>query len=112
MKDPRSEQFNEVKKKEILDLKIEKCTFKVVLREDAYENTDIIPSRFFVTIQNEGINEEILKARFALGENIEKDKKSIVQNATTLKQYSVRILLALAAIYRLDKWIISINKAY
>eukprot|EP00171_Calliarthron_tuberculosum_P005813 IDg5813t1 len=47
--------------KEILSL-IERGTFKIVLREEAGENPNIIPCRFVLSIKNLGTDEELLKA--------------------------------------------------
>ena len=109
--DPRAAKFNEAKKQEILGL-IEKGTFKIVLKHEAGDDPNIIPCRFVLAIKNVGTNEEILKARFVLDGHKDKEKRSIVHNATTLKQSSIRILLALAAIFKFDIWSTDIKQAY
>ena len=110
-RDPRAKNFTEAKRKEIEGL-IKRGTFKIVLREEIGEHPNIIPSRFVLAIKKDGSDEEILKARFVLGGHRDKNSRTIVHNASTLKQSSIRMLLALAAIIGFNVWSINIKQAY
>jgi Reverse transcriptase (RNA-dependent DNA polymerase) len=54
----------------------------------------------------------VLKARLVLGGHKDRDKRHVVHNATSLKQSSIRILLALASILGFNIWSTDINQAY
>lgn len=110
-RDPRSGLFDEAKRREIEGL-LQRGTFKLVLREELPSNPNIVPSRFVLAIKREGNGEEVFKARFVLGGHIDKEKRNVVHSATTLKQSSIRIILALATIFGFDLWSTDINQAY
>ena len=109
--DPREKLFEDAKRKEIEEL-INRGTFKIVLQEDLPENANIIPSRFVLAIKNGENNKEVHKARFVLGGHRDKEKRTIVHNSTTLKQSSIRILLAMASIFGFKIWSTDIKQAY
>ena len=54
----------------------------------------------------------MFKARFILRGHRDRDKRRIVYNANTLKQSSIRFMLALASILGFDMWATDINQAY
>jgi hypothetical protein len=98
------------KQKELFGL-IERGTFRLVLREDAGSNPNIIPSRFVLSIKHES-GVEKLKARYFLGGHRDRDKRSQIHNTTNLKQQSIRIILALASLFGFDIWSSDDNQAY
>lgn len=71
-----------------------------------------MPSRFVLTIKHKNTGEEIWKARFVLGGHKDKGKDRVVHSATTLKQASIRLLIALATIFGFDMWSTDITQAY
>jgi transposase InsO family protein len=108
--DPRVALFDDAKRKELFGL-IERGTFRLVLREDAGPNPNIIPSRFVLGIKHES-GAERLKARFVLGGHRDRERKSLIHNSTTLKHQSVRLILALASVFGFDLWSSDVNQAY
>ena len=110
-KDPRTNGFEDAKQKELEGL-IGRGTFKLVLREEIESDPNIVPSRFVLAIKHLEDGKEHLKARFVLGGHRDRDKRSIVHNANTLKPVSIRLMLALASILGSDIWRTDINQAY
>ena len=110
-RDPRSGNFEEAKLKELKGL-IEKGTFKIVLREEAGERPNITPTRFVLGIKHGDNGSELLKARFILGGHRDRENPFLIHNSTTLPHHSVRILVALAAIFGFNLWSSDVNQAY
>jgi hypothetical protein len=110
-RDPRSGQFESAKRKELEGL-IKRGTFKLVLREELGRDPNIVPSRFVLAIKHQENGSELLKARLVLGGHRDRDKSRVVHSATTLKQSSVRLLLALAGMLDFDIWSTDITQAY
>ena len=109
--DPRTGQFDEAKWKELEGI-IKRGTFKQVLREEIGPNPNIVPSRIVLTIKRKENGKEMFKARFVFGGHRDRHKRKIVHSANTLKQSSIRIMLALASILGFDMWATDINQAY
>jgi Reverse transcriptase (RNA-dependent DNA polymerase) len=109
-KDDRAGLFDAAKREEILRL-IDVGTFELVVEEDAPKHPNIVPSRYVLSIKNkDGVVS--LKARFVLGGHRDNDRKSLVHATTTLKQQSVRILLALAALFGFEVTAADVIAAY
>jgi hypothetical protein len=102
--------FGEAKRAEVLSL-IDKGTFRIVVQEEAGDKPNIVPLRFVVAI-NEKDGEEILIARFVLGRHRDHDKKKLVHSSAILKQSSVRLLLATAAIMRFEVISADVTQAF
>jgi Reverse transcriptase (RNA-dependent DNA polymerase) len=94
--DDREANFGDAKRADVFSL-IDNDTFRIVVQEVAGDKPNIVPSRFVLAI-NEKDGEEVLKARFVIGGHRDRDKKKVVHSSAILKQSSVRILLATAAI--------------
>jgi hypothetical protein len=88
--DDREAHFGHAKRAEVLSL-IEKGTFRIVVQEETGDKHIIVPSRFVLAIKTKD-GKEVLKARFVLGRDRDRDKKKPVCSSTTLKQSSVRLL--------------------
>ena len=110
-KDPRAASFDQAKRDEIEGL-IERGTFRLVLRADTERTANIIPSRFVLAIKTSDDGTEVYKARFVLGGHRDKEKSSLVHNATNLRASSIRMLVALATAFGFDIWSTDINQAY
>jgi hypothetical protein len=67
------------------------------VQEEAGDKLNIVLSRFVLAIKEKD-GEEVLKARFVLGGHRDRDKKKLVHSSTTLKQSSIRLILATASI--------------
>lgn len=109
--DPRAAAFGEAKKREIEGL-LARGTFKLVRRQDAGPRPNVVPSRFVLTSKTQDDGSKLLKARFVLGGHRDRDRRRLVHNSNTLKQSSIRLLLALAAMYGFEVWATDINQAY
>ena len=109
-RDPRNAQFGEMKRREIEGL-LKRGTFKLVMKEELPEKPNIVPSRFVLAIKSVD-GDEVLKARYVLGGHMDREKRSVVHNATNLKQSSIRMPVALATILGFNLWSTDINQAY
>jgi hypothetical protein len=76
-------------------------TFCLVVKDDTVHKPDVVPSRFVLAIKTKD-GKDALKARFFLGGHRDRNKNKLVHSSTTLKQSSVRLLLATAAIMGFD----------
>ena len=83
--DPRSRTFEEEMSKELKGL-IEKGTIKIVLREEARERLNIIPTSFVLGIKHGDNGSELLKARFVLRGHRDREKPFFF---TTLQHDSI-----------------------
>ena len=99
--DPRSSLLDDEKKQELLGL-IEKGTFRIVLKENAGPNPNILPSRYVLAIKHAEDGSTKLKARFVVGGHKDTMKNSLPHNSPTIRPESLRILLALATILGMD----------
>lgn len=98
--DAREGLFSEEKRKELLGL-LERGVFKIVLREEAGDRPNIVPSRYVLAIKHSEKPDESprLKARFVLGGHVDKDRNRIVHDTRTVRPESTRMLIALATIF-------------
>jgi hypothetical protein len=62
-------------------------------------------------IKHESITER-LKARFVLGGHRDREKKSLINNSTTMTHQSVCLILALSSVFGFDLWSSDFNQAY
>jgi hypothetical protein len=102
--------FGDAKRAEVLSL-IDRGIFRIVVQEEAGDKPKIVPSRSVLVIKEKD-GEEVLKARFVLGGHRDRDKKKLVHSSTTLKQSSIRLLLATAAIMGFEVIIADVIQAY
>ena len=109
--DPRTDVFDEAKRKQLAGL-FKRGTFHLVLREEVGLKPNIIPTRFVLSIKRSDDDKEVLKARFVLGGHRDREKSSLVHTSTTLWHCSVRILIALAVIFGFDVWSSDVTQAY
>lgn len=90
--------FHSAKRKEIEDL-ICIGTWKVVYQEEVSEDANVIGGRFVLVIKDAETNNPLYKARFVAQGHLNRDKGSIIHTSNTLQQSSVRVLLAIAALF-------------
>ena len=111
--DPRSDsiEMGEAKKAEIRSL-LERGTFKVILREDIPRDGNVLSGRFVLTIKSTEYGKIKHKARYVIGGHRDKFKDLMVHSTSTLQPQSVRLLLALAAIFNFDIWTSDLRQAY
>jgi Reverse transcriptase (RNA-dependent DNA polymerase) len=89
---------------------IDRGTFSLVVK-DTVQKPNVAPSIFVLAIKTKG-GKDVLKARFVLGGLRDRDKNKLVHSSTTLKQSSVRLLLATAAIMGFDVISADVIQAY
>ena len=111
--DPRSKdpRFDKAKRKEINGL-IERGTWKIVAKDEVPGNANVMGGRFVLAIKDEGTDKEVWKARFIVQGYRDKLKMSLVHDTSTARQYSVRILIGLAAIFGFRLFSTDVTQAY
>ena len=111
--DPRndSSEASTAKRKEIESL-VKRETWKVVIREEVPKGSNIINGRFVMAIKDTETNKPYFKARFVAQGHRDKEKSVLVHNSKTVRQSSIRILLALAALFGFRIWSLDVNNAY
>ena len=103
--------MGEAKKKEIRHL-LQRGTFKVILKEEVPPDLDVLPGRFVLAIKFSIDSKTKYKARDVIGGHRDKLKELMVHSTATLQPQSVRMCLALAAIFGFDIWTADIRQAY
>lgn len=97
--DPRARMFDAAKKKELVGL-FKRGAFRIVLREEAGENPNILPSRFVLTIKHpDSTGPPQLKARFVIGGHRDRDRHKQIHDTRTVRPESIRVLVAIATIF-------------
>lgn len=76
------------------------------------EHSNILSSRFVLTLENVGIQNEQHKESLVAQGHTDKEKPIIVHDSTTLKYWSLRIILSFAGITQYTLWSQDINQAY
>ena len=111
--DPRSKdpRFDKAKQKEINGL-IEGGTWKIVAKDEVPENANVMGGRFVLAIKDDGTDKEVWKARFIVQGYRDKLKTSLVHDRSTARQYFVRILIGLAAIFGFRLFSTDVTQAY
>jgi Reverse transcriptase (RNA-dependent DNA polymerase) len=96
--DSRAALFDAAKQKKIQGL-IERGTWKAFLKDEMPENPNIMSCRFVLTIKDSSTSKERCKARYVVQGFRDKKKTSLVNDASTSKQQSTKLLIGLAAIF-------------
>ena len=109
--DPRAQPFDKAKRKEIEGL-IERSTWKVVSRNEVPDNANILNGRFVLAIKDSGTNKEVWKARYVLQGHKDKMKRSFVHDTSTARQFSVKLLVGLAALFDFRLFSTDFTQAY
>jgi Reverse transcriptase (RNA-dependent DNA polymerase) len=86
--------------------------WKVVLKDEMPENPNIMGGRFVLTIKDSGTSKEIHKARYVVQRFRDKKNTSLVNDASTSKQQSKKLLIGLAAIFGSRIIAIDVTQAY
>ena len=113
LKDPRanSVRFEEAKRKELQGL-FERGVFDIVCREELPPSANVSGGRFVLAVKNPGTDKEVYKARFVVRGHTDSEKDMLIHNSTTLRQASVRLLIALAAMFGFRIWAQDVAQAY
>ena len=110
-RDPRARKFSAAKRKEIEGL-IKRGTWKIVAKDEVPDNANVLGGRFVLTIKDSGTNKEVYKARYVVQGHADKLKSSLVHDNPTARQFSVKILIGLAAIFGFRLFSTDVTQAY
>lgn len=111
--DPRiqSQEMKKAAEAELLGL-IDKNTFQLAkLSPLQQKHANIVPTKFVYSLKHED-GKVLAKARFCVGGHRDAMKGLMVHTSSTVRHSSVRLLLSLAAIFKLGIWTIDIKQAY
>lgn len=113
IKDPRarSREMTQAKKDEIRGL-LDRGTFSVLLREEIPQDANVLPGRFILAIKSAEDGKIKFKARYVSGGHRDRIKDLIVHSAATSQPQSIRILLAVAAMFGFTVWTTAVSQAY
>ena len=109
--DPRAAKFDSAKKKEIEGL-IKRGTWKIVLRDEAPKNANILGGSFVLAIIDSYIEKEVWKARYVVQGHKDKLKTSLVHDVSTARQFSVKMLVGLAVLCGFRLYSTDVTQAY
>ena len=107
----RSEQADRARKQEIENF-VRRCTWELVLEEDVPPGSNIISGSFTIAIKDVETEKPIFKARFVAHGHRDAGKHDLVHDSTNVRQCSVRLLIAFAAIMGFDFRTEDISQAY
>lgn len=91
---------------------LQRGTFKVLLKDDIPADGNVLPGLFLLGLKSLIDGKVKYKARYVLGEHRDRMKPWMVHSSTTLQPQSVRMLLALAAMFGFEVWTADIRPAY
>ena len=111
--DPRAyyPEMTAAKKAEIKN-PLERGTFKVILKDELPPDGNILPGCFVLAIKSTDDEKIKYKARYVIGGRRDKYKDFMVHFTSTLQPQSIRLLLALAAVFEFDIWTSGVRQAY
>ena len=107
----RSGDFDEAIANELRGL-TERGVYEIVCKEEVPPGANILGGRFVLAIKEKGTEDEKYKAHFVVQGHTDTEKNILVHNTTTLKQSSVRMLVAIAAIFGFKLWSQDVSQAY
>jgi len=93
----RSEETDHARRREIENL-LRRGTWELDIKGDVPSGSNIISVSFAISIKDVEKDNPIFKSRFAAHGNREAEKNNLVHDSTNVRQSSVRLLIALAAI--------------
>ena len=109
--DPRAQQFDKAKRREIEGL-IERNTWKVVSRNEIPDISNVSNGRFVLAIKDSGTKRELWKARYVVQGQKDKMKLSFVHDTSTARQFSIKLLVGLAALFGFRLFSTDVTQAY
>lgn len=98
------------KAREIIGL-LKKGTFEVNCKDEIHDDAKVLGGRFVLDIKIAETKEPVYKSRFVVQTHTDTEKKMIIHSAKTISQHSVRVLIALAAVYGFSIWSQDISQA-
>ena len=107
----RSEQADRAQKQEIKNL-VRRGIWELVLGKDVPPGSNIISGSFVIAFKDVETYNPILKARLVAHGHRDMEKHNLVHDSNNVRQSSVLLLIALAAIMGFDFWTKDISQAY
>jgi hypothetical protein len=111
--DPKfsSPEAVEARSREIAGL-VQRGTWEVTLRSELPSSANVLDGRFVMTIKDTGTDRECVKARYVIKGHKDVEKQWLVHNSPSLRQGSIKLLVALAAIFGFRIWSLDVSQAY
>ncbi len=107
----RNAAAKEAKKLEIDNL-IKRGTWKITLKQDVPDGSNIIGGMFVITIKDVETEKPIYKARYVMHGHKDREKDLLVHDSTTVCQSSIRMLVSIATMFGFRLWSQDITQAY
>lgn len=107
----QSEELGLAKAKDLAVL-AEKGLFKVVFKEDIPAVANVIDGTFVLSLKNTETEKETYKARFLVQGRRDVEKNILLHSSTNIKQSSVRLFVALAAVFGFRIWSQDVSEVY
>lgn len=82
----------------------ERGLYEVVCRDEIPADADTLGGRFVLAIKNVKTKYELYKARFVVQAHTDVEKNILVNNSTNPRQRSVRVLIAISAVFGFLLW--------
>ncbi len=99
------------KRKEITNL-LARGTFEVIDKNNIPPYANVLPGKFVLTLKSSEAGSPQHKARYVIGGHRDRMKKLMVHTSQTLQPSSIRLLLAVAALFAFDVWTSDVRQAY
>ncbi len=107
----RSEQSDRARRQEIENL-VRRGTWELVLEEDVPPGSKIISGSFVIAVKDVETDKPIFKARSIAHGHRDAGKHNLVHDSTNVRQSSIRMLIAPAAIMGFDIWTENISQTH
>lgn len=107
----KSSEFDDAKRKEIDGLE-SRNVWDVVPGNSLPTDTNVIGSRFVLTVKNSDTDHPVRKARLVAQGHTDADKHFLVHNSTTATALAVRMLSFLATFFQMMVWTCDVKQAY
>ena len=91
---------------------VRRGTFKVVMCAEILPNVSVLTARFMLAIKHKITREVRFKARCVVGGHRDRRKSFLVHGSQTVQPISVRVLVALSAIFNFKIWSTDVKLAY
>lgn len=111
--DPRSKgkEFGTAREKEICGL-LRSKVFHVVCRQEAGNDANVMGGRFVLSVEHVETDKILFRAIFVVQGHTDAEKNLLVNSASNIKHVSVRLIVAMADIFRYRIWTQYVAQAY
>ena len=111
VEDPADGTFDKAKRDEINGL-LSRGAFKIVERSAVPKGANVLRGRFVLAIKEPDTERELLKTRFVVQGHRDREKGMMVKESPTVLRHSIRLLIALASVFRFTVWTRDVRQAY